>query len=412
MTGRDESRGNRPGGTGPDDRHRQTGPIAALVAGAFLYGGLAALDEARRLGASAAPGPSLGSRRAFSLGKHAGSRHASRPGEHAPLPPAPIPRESLAMAVARGRDATTPFQIPLRGWGFILRRTWREIWQDHLGLIAAGVAFYALLALFPALGVAVALVGLVMTPADFVGAIDSVSDILPAEVAQILLAQAGQVAASSGGGLGLAALFGLGLAFYSSSRGVTSLIEGLNVAYDEDEKRSFLRLQLTALALSLVVIVGTIVGLTATIVIPAVLAILGVAPGELTWIGTLRWPILLLGTIGGLSILYRFGPSRRHARWSWISPGAVVACLIWLAGTAVFAWYAQNYASYNQTFGALGGAIVLLMWLWLSAFAVLIGAELNAEIEAQTARDTTTGTPRPMGRRGAVKADTLGLPVD
>jgi membrane protein len=397
----------------PEDRDAPTAPsLGPLIASAALYGGLAAMDETRRHANRVALAAEKNARRAFSLGKHAPERHASRPGEHPPLQTPKAPHEPLATAIARGRDATTPFQIPRRGWILILRRTWTEMGQDHLGLIAAGVAFYALLALFPALGVAVALAGLVTTPADFVGAIDSVSDILPAEAAQILLAQARQVAGSSGGGLGLAALLGFGLALYSSSRGVMSLIEGLNVTYDEDEKRSFLRLNLTALALTVVVIVGMIVGLTATIVIPAALAIVGVAPGEMTWIGTLRWPILLLGTITGLSILYRFGPSREHARWSWISPGAVLACLLWLAGTAVFAWYAQNFASYNQTFGTLGGAIVLLMWLWLSAYIVLIGAELNAEIEAQTARDSTTGAPMPMGRRGAVKADTLGEPVD
>lgn len=388
------------------------GALGILLAVAALYGGLAAMDESRRLEMQAALARDRGARHAFSRRDPPPEHHASRPGEHGPVPETMSAHESKAVASARGRNATNPLRIPRRGWWNILRRTWTRIGEDHLGLISAGVAFYGLLAIFPALGVAVALAGLVTEPADFVGALKDFSEILPTDAAQILVGQARQIAGSSGSGLGMAAILGLVLALWSSSRGVSSLIEGLNVAYDEDEKRNFLTLNFTAILLTLIVIAGAILGLTATIVIPAVLGIVGIEGGLLKWIGTLRWPILLLGTITGLSIVYRFGPSRRHARWVWITPGAALACLLWLVGTAAFARYAQNFASYNQTFGTLGGAIVLLMWLWLSAYIVLIGAELNAEIEAQTARDSTIGPDRPMGRRGAVKADMLGPPTD
>ena len=325
-----------------------------------------------------------------------------------PSPQADDVQESATEALARGRDAANPAQIPGRGWKDILIRTWTAMGRDHLGLIAAGVAFYGLLAIFPAIGLAVALAGLITSPEDFVGALNSVAQFMPQDAAKILLGQASQVAGASGGGLGIAALSGLVLAFYSSSRGVNSLIEGLNVAYDETEKRSFIKLNLTGFALTLFIILGVILGLTATIVIPAIVALIGVGGTLGGVISLIRWPILVVGTVIGLGILYRYGPSREKARISWLSPGALLACVFWIAGTAGFAWYAGNFASYNQTFGALGGAIVLLMWLWLSAYIVLIGAELNGEIEAQTARDSTTGPELPMGQRGAVKADMLG----
>ncbi|MCR8723688.1 YihY/virulence factor BrkB family protein [Frigidibacter sp. ROC022] len=411
--------------SGPDDPEDDDAPIGAAIAGAALYGALAAANETRR-GIEEGRAGRRGVRRAFArrgLRKEGPASdaetdagiihsHADRPGEHPPLAPQRPVHESRRLARARGRYANSPWRLPPRAWRHILHRTWIEMNQDHLGLIAAGVAFYAILALFPSLSLLVALGGLFAEPVDVASALDAVSEIFPREAAQILLNQTNQVANASGSGLGLTAIFSFAIALYSASRGVMSLIEGLNVAYDEDEKRSFLRLGLTAFVLTLVVIGGTFVGLTATVVIPAVLEIFGIEAGLLTWFDSLRWPILLIGTIIGLTILYRFGPSREHARWSWLSPGALLACLLWLIGTAGFAWYAGNFALYNQTFGTLGGAIVLLIWLWLSAYVVLIGAELNGEIEAQIARDTTTGPALPRGRRGAVKADTLGEPVD
>ena len=325
------------------------------------------------------------------------------------LTPHPLRRHTDSAEVARradlgqprGRDAASPGAIPWRGWKDILWRAWRETGEDHLGLIAAGVAFYGLLAVFPAIAVGVALAGLVTHPADFVDLLNDLSRFLPHEAARILVGQAREVAGARNGGLGLAALFGLGFAFWSASRGMASLIEGLNVTYDEVEKRGFVRRALTALALTLVLIAGTIVGLAATVIVPAGIRILG-AGADPGWLPALRWPILAFGTFLGLAILYRYGPSREQARWAWISPGAIVACGLWLGGTAGFAYYAGNFARYNQTFGTLGGAIVLLMWFWLSAYVVLLGAELNAEIEAQTGRDFDhrAGIADGIARRG------------
>jgi membrane protein len=308
-----------------------------------------------------------------------------------------------------GRFARSPWSIPLRGWWDILVRSWKELNEDHLGLISAGIAFYGLLALFPALAVTVALVGLFTQPSDLVAILSEVSRFAPREATEIIIGQFTEIAGSRSSGLGLTALFGLVLALWSASRGMMSLIEGLNVCYDEDEKRGIVMLNLEALALTIIAIAGFIVGIGAAVGIPAVLAFSD-ADG-LGWLPMLRWPILAAGVAFGLAVIYRYGPSRENARWRWLTPGAIAGTLLWVAGTALFSWYASSFASYNQTFGTLGGAVVLLMWLWLSAYAVLIGAELNSEIEAQTARDSTTGSPVPMGTRGATKADTLGLPA-
>lgn len=362
-----------------------TSGLASMLAGAALFG-LAAWQAARRQ----QPRPAV-------AGRHTASRAAAAAAD---------------AGTRRGRDAEGPAEIPARGWKDIAFRVWKEMGEDHLGLIAAGVAFYAILALFPAMAVAVALTGLVTEPEDFVQMLNGVSELMPAAAAEILIGQATDIAGSREGGLGLAAVTGLALAIWSASRGMVSLIEGLNVTYDETERRGLVKLNLVALGLTVVVILGALMGLVAAVVVPAVLALAGSYGGLAGWLPALRWPILILGTLFGLAVIYRYGPSRENARWRWITPGSALACLLWLLATFAFAWYAGSFANYNETFGTLGGAIVLLMWLWLSAYAVLVGAEVNAEIEAQTARDSTTGPELPMGRRGAVKADTLGLAAD
>lgn len=308
----------------------------------------------------------------------------------------------------RGRKAKAPTAIPLKGWKDIGLRVNERVKSDHVGLIAAGVAFYALLALFPALTALLAVSGLIVEPAQVIDLIDDLSAVMPRQVAEIIIAQAQKVAGSEQAGLGLATILGIALALWSASKGVASLIEGLNVAYGEEEKRGFIKLKLQTLLLTLGLIVGAIYAAVAMMGVPAVLSFVDFGAITEWLIAGIGWVILICLMIVGLGVVYSYGPSRDPAHWRWLSGGAIVAVLIWLAGSIAFAFYAANFGSYNETFGSLGGVIVLLTWLWLSAYIVLMGAELNAEVEAQTRRDTTVGKAEAMGERGAVKADNLG----
>lgn len=309
---------------------------------------------------------------------------------------------------SRGRDAQKPTHIPKKGWKDIALRVKDEVADDHVSLIAAGVAFYGLLALFPAITAIIAIGGLMFDPADLVGQFDTMQGIVPQAVLDIITEQATEVAGSREGGLGLTAVIGIALALYSASKGMASLIEGMNVAYDEDEGRGFVWLKVQVLALTVMLIIGVIAAAVAAGLIPTILTLLPLGPvGEV--LATIATGLALAAlTIFGLAVIYRYGPSREEAKWRWVSPGAVVACILWLLVSAGFAFYVSNFGSYNESFGALAGVIILLMWFWMSAFVVLIGAELNSEMEAQTRVDTTDGPRAPMGERGAIKADRLG----
>ncbi|MCR8826701.1 YihY/virulence factor BrkB family protein [Pseudosulfitobacter koreensis] len=310
--------------------------------------------------------------------------------------------------MTRGRDAQTPKEIPAKGWKDILYRVKDEIAADHLSLIAAGVAFYALLALFPAITALMALAGLLVEPSQITGQIESLAAVMPQEAATIILDQAVAVTGSEESGLGWAFALGLGLALYSASKGMSSLMEGLNVVYDEEEKRGFVKRTMWTLGLTLLLIVGLICGLTAALALPVIISVFGLP----VWLENLlaygRWVLLAALSITGLAVLYRFGPSRDNARWKWLTPGTMIACAMWLLASVGFSIYVSNFGSYNETFGSMAGAIILLMWLWISAFIILIGAEFNSEMEAQTSVDSTTGEPQPAGERGARKADKLG----
>ena len=317
-------------------------------------------------------------------------------------------READAAEPGRGRAAPRPWAIPPLGWRDVLLRVWDEIGRDHVGLVAAGVAFYGLLAVFPAITALMAITGLVYEPSELVAALQGVTALVPRDVSAILLEQAEKVAGSQEGGLTLGLVLGLGLALWSASAGVGSLIEGINLAYDERERRGFVRLKLLTLALTLGMIVGVLLAAALVVAVPVALAFATVAPGMETLIRWLSYVPLAVLVFGGIGLLYRFAPCRSDARWSWLAPGTVAAVALWLLASILFSVYVANFASYNETFGSLGGVVVLLMWMWLSAYAILLGAEINAEVEAQTARDTTTGPRQPMGERGAVKADQVG----
>lgn len=312
----------------------------------------------------------------------------------------------------RGRNAQTPAGVPATGWKDIAFRLKDEIAEDRVGLIAAGVAFYGLLALFPAITALIAISGLLVEPSAVVDQLQRLSGVVPEEVITIVTKQATAVAGSREGGLGLAAVIGILVAIYSASKGMASLMEGINVAYDETEERGFFMLKLVTLGLTMFLMAGLVVAMLAMLGLPAILAFLNLGSMLSMLITLAMWVGLVALTILGLSVLYRYAPSRDEPEWKWASVGAVAGCLLWIVASAGFAFYVSNFGSYNESFGTLAGVVVLLMWFWISAFVILIGAELNAELEAQTRVDTTQGEDLPMGERDAEKADTLGAQVN
>lgn len=308
----------------------------------------------------------------------------------------------------RGRSASTPTEIPPVGWMDILWRVYHQLQEDRLLAVAAGAVFYMLLALFPTLTALVSLYGLFADPTLINEHLSLLAGVMPDAALTIIREQVTRLAATSSNALSLGFLFGLGVALWSANAGMKAIIDALNVVYDEREKRGFIRLTLVSLAFTLGGLVFVIVALGAVVVAPLVLAWLGIESRELQIISLLRWPALLLITLLWLAVLYRFAPSRTHARWEWLSVGSLLAAVAWIAGSALFSWYLSNFANYDTTYGSLGAAIGLMMWLWLSVIVILVGGELNAEIEHQTAHDTTVMPEEPLGERGAMMADTVG----
>ena len=308
---------------------------------------------------------------------------------------------------AAGRDAERPGQIPPRGWSAILKRVKAEVKQDNATLLAAGVAFYAMLAIFPAIIAVVTVYGMVADPDQVKTQVGELAKSLPAGADELLTNQltnvvnAGQQALSIGLALSLLALL------WSVSSGVQGLIKSLNVIYDEKETRGFVKLRGLSLLLTLGAIVVAVVALALITVFPGVIDGLGLGRAGQVAASVARWVVLAVLVLLALGVVYRLGPDRANPRWRWVSSGAVVALVLWLLGSVGFSYYVDNFGKYNQTYGALAAVIILLLWLFLSAFAVLLGAEFNAETERQTARDTTTGPERPPGERGAEVADDI-----
>ena len=307
-----------------------------------------------------------------------------------------------------GRQAGSPRRVPWRGWKDVLVHVKAEAKDDRVTLLAAGVAFYALLALVPALVALVSLYGLLADPAEVERQVEDVLGATPTEVRELVTSQLRSITEDAGGALGLAAVLGIVIALWSASSGVNNLISAINAAYDEGETRGFVRLRAISLAFTLGAIVFLVSSFLLIAVLPSVLADTGLGTAGRVAASVLRWVLLLIGMMVGLGVLYRYGPDRNAATWAWISPGAIAATLLWLAGSAAFAVYTANFASYNETYGSLAGIVVAMLWLFLTALAIILGAELNAELERQTVKDTTVGPPQPMGSRDAVAADTLG----
>lgn len=319
----------------------------------------------------------------------------------------PIARPEDAHERGRGRNAEKPTDVPGEGWLDILSRTKQQLGEDNLTIVAAGVAFYGFVAVVPALAALVAIYGLVADPAQVTDQITALATMVPDEVMPMLREQMIRITSNTGAA-GISAVIGVLLAIYSSANATKALITGMNIAYDETEKRSFLKLTAVAIVLTVGGIIAAVLALGLVAVLPSVLSRMHITSGVEMLLNIVRWPLLVGGFLGSLAVLYRYGPCRNNAQWKWVTPGAIVAAVLWLLGSAVFSLYVSKFASYDKTYGPLGAVVVFLMWLYISALAVLIGAEFNSEMERQTKRDTTDNPEKPLGHRGATSADTVG----
>jgi membrane protein len=319
--------------------------------------------------------------------------------------------DSHQLAPGRGRFAASPSEIPSKGWKDILLRVYRDIGEHRILALAAGVTYYTILAIFPALAALVAVYGLFSDPASISKHLDQAAGVVPDGAIEIGREQLTRVASNGSQALGLTFVIGLAISLWSANAAMKSMFDTLNIVYGEEEKRGFLKLNAISMAFTLAAIAFVLLLLGAVVMLPVVLNYRWLSDSADLLLRMVRWPAMFVVVAFALACIYRFGPSRRAPRWRWISWGSVAATILWIVASALFSWYASNFGTFNETYGSLGAAIGFMTWLWISAIAILLGAELNAEMERQTARDTTQGPAKPMGTRGAQVADTLGAAV-
>jgi membrane protein len=311
----------------------------------------------------------------------------------------------------RGREARRPEEIPSRGWLDILWRVVGSIPQDRVSATAGGVAFFALLAVFPGLATLVSLYGLFADVTTMSRHLTLLTGILPSGVLDLLAQEMGRIASQSTHTLSTAFLVSVAIAFWSANSGVVALFDALNVIYKEREKRSLIRLYGTTFLFTLGAVGFGVAATAAVVAIPLVLTFVGLSSSSDRLLSIARWPLLLILVVLGLALIYRYGPSRHEAKWRWVTWGSALAALLWMLGSMAFSWYVASFDSYNRTYGSLGAGVGFMTWMWLSIVIVLLGAELNSEMERQTARDTTEGQPKPIGSREAYAADTVGKAI-
>ncbi|WP_207762149.1 YihY/virulence factor BrkB family protein [Arboricoccus pini] len=314
----------------------------------------------------------------------------------------------LATGDPHGRDADAPTRIPLRGWWDIAFRIWRNIGEDRLLSVAAGMTFYTLLAIFPAIAAFVSLYGLLASGQSVEGTLDYLRGVLPPDALDLLADQMRRLVSQDNSALSLGFFISLGFSLWSSNASMKALFDALSIVYHEREKRGFFLLTGLSLTMTLGGLLFIILALSCVVVLPIVLSFVGL--GFVTeWVMRLiRWPLLFAAGCLFLTFVYRYGPSRRPAKWRWISLGSIVAVLLWIIASMAFSYYVANFGSYNRTYGSLGAVVGFMTWIWISSIIILIGAELNAEIEHQTSVDSTIGKDRPLGERGATMADSIG----
>ena len=310
---------------------------------------------------------------------------------------------------ARGRLAEAPSEIPPKGWMDIVWRVVAGFQNDRIMLVAAGVTFYALLALFPAIAAVVALYGLFTDATAITNHLSLVSGFLPSGALDVIRDQVKLLTAQGQGALSYTFIGTLALSLWGANAATKAIFDALNIIYKEREKRGFIQLALRSLAFTLAGVVLVLLAFGGIVVVPVALKLLGFPEGSTAYLVSLtRWPLLFVGILLALACLYRFGPSREQPLWRWVTWGSAIAAGIWIGGSLLLSWYVANFGSYNATYGSLGAVIGFLIWMWLSTIIVLAGAEINAETEHQTERDSTVGDRKPVGARGARMADQVG----
>jgi membrane protein len=333
------------------------------------------------------------------IGVDAGAGTASTPADHV------VDAAAASVDDGRGRTADSPTGIPPPGWKDILKRTFAQVKSDNVPVVAGGVAFYVFLSLVPALLAVVLVYGLVAEPQDVTRQLEDYLKAVPEDASKEILNQLRTITRQDPGGLGVGLVASVAAAIYSASKGMQGLIAALNVAYEEEETRKFVKLRLTTLGLTLAVIVGGAVGVGGMVLLGELASNLGTAGAVVLTV--VRWPLLAAFLIFGLAALYRYAPDRDVAKWRWVTPGAILATVFWVIGSIAFSVYTSVAGEFSETYGSFGTVAVLLLWLLLSAYVIILGAEFDSETERQTARDSTRGPRRPLGQRDAYAADTV-----
>jgi membrane protein len=305
----------------------------------------------------------------------------------------------------RGMSAESPKQIPGRGWKDVLLRVKEQFTSDHIGIVSAGVAFYFFLSLFPMMSAMVAIYGLVFDAAQVEQHLSQLSSILPPQAHDVIAQQLHSIANTPNQGLGLALAFSILLSLWSANSGTKALFDGINIAYNQKEERGFFKLNGISLSITIGAIFVGLIAVALVIGFPALIDKIGLPETVSAIISYGRWPLLFMIIVLSISVIYKLGPNRDSPKFKWVTWGAAIAATLWIAGSLLFSLYINNFGNYEATYGAVAAVIILMLWFQLTSLSVLLGAEINSELEHQTAKDTTVGDPKPLGQRGGYHAD-------
>jgi membrane protein len=310
----------------------------------------------------------------------------------------------------KGHRAESPWRMPAAAWKDIAARTYVRTWDDNVGLVAAGVAFYAFFALLSLLAMTVLIYGIAADPSSIVETIRALVRVLPKDIATLIADQLLQAVRASEGQKGFGLLIAFFIALYGGTNGAAALLTALNIAYEEKEKRTLLRFYLVSAIMALIAAALALLAVAASAAVAYLQETFAGGRGFASGVGAvLGYLVLTFVAAAVAATLYRFGPSREEARWTWITPGSLFTAVTWLMLTWLFGLWVTGVSDYSASYGPLGAVVGLLTWLYLSAYVFVLGAELNSEIEHQTAHDSTTGAPEPIGQRGAWAADNVAM---